>query len=242
MTVLVLGATGATGRWVVQQLLAKGTPVKALVRSKARLLPLFHSLDHLEIIESNITDLTIEQWQAHLKGITTVVSCLGHNMTFKGLYGHPRRLVTDILARIHQATERLAPVEPIKYILMNTTGVSNPDLSEKQTIGETIVTGLLRYGLPPHADNEDAAHYLRTQVGQNNAYLRWVAVRPDGLVDSTEVTDYTEVPSPTRSPIFNAGKTSRINVGHFMMRLILEESTWRLWQGKSPVLYNAESI
>lgn len=239
MTVLVLGATGATGRLVVQQLLAKGTPVKALVRSKARLLPLFQDLYHLEIAETNITDLTIEQWQAHLKGITCVVSCLGHNMTFRGLYGHPRRLVTDVLARIHQATERLAPTVPIKYILMNTTGVSNPDLAEQQSTGEKIVTGLLRYCLPPHADNEDAAYYLRTQVGQDNAHLRWVTVRPDGLVDSTDISDYIEVPSPTRSPIFDAGKTSRINVGHFMMRLILEEGTWRQWQGQSPVLYNA---
>lgn len=240
MTTLVLGATGATGRLVVQQLLAKGITVKALVRSKARLLPLFQDLYHLDIIETDITELTIEQWQQQLQGVTTVISCLGHNMTFRGLFGHPRRLVTDVLARIHQAIERLAPAEPIKYILMNTTGARNPDLNEQHSVGEKLIVGLLRRCLPPHADNEDAAAYLRTQVGQTNPYLTWVAVRPDGLIDNTEVSRYIEEPSPTRSPIFDAGKTSRVNVGHFMMRLVLEEATWQQWQGKTPVLYNAE--
>jgi NADPH:quinone reductase-like Zn-dependent oxidoreductase len=239
MTTLVLGATGATGRLAVQQLLAKGEHVKALVRSKARLTPWINNLEHLTVVETEITELTIEQWQQHLEGVDAVVSCLGHNLTFKGIYGHPRRLVTDVVARIHQAVERLAPAKPVRYVLMNTTGVKNPELNEQHSMGEKIVIGLLRHVLPPQADNEDAAHYLRTQVGQDNRFMTWVAVRPDGLVDDAEVSTYVEEPSPLRSPIFDAGKTSRINVGNFMMRLITEERTWQQWQGKTPVLYNA---
>lgn len=239
MTTLVLGATGATGRLAVQQLLAKGENVKALVRSKSRLTPWLTNLEHLTVVETEITELTIEQWQQHLEGVDSVISCLGHNLTFKGIYGHPRRLVTDVVARIHQAVERMAPAKPVKYVLMNTTGVKNPDLNEEHSTGEKIVIGLLRRVLPPQADNEDAAHYLRSQVGQNNPYMTWVAVRPDGLVDDPEVSTYVEESSPVRSPIFDSGKTSRINVGNFMMRLITEETTWQTWQGKSPVLYNA---
>jgi hypothetical protein len=70
--------------------------------------------------------------------------------------------------------------------------------------------------------------------------MNWVTVRPDTLTDDNSVTDYVETVSPVRSPIFDSGKTSRINVSHFMMRLVLEKTTWEKWQGKTPVLYNVE--
>lgn len=44
--------------------------------------------------------------------------------------------------------------------------------------------------------------------------------------------------SPTRSAIFDAGKTSRINLGNFMCRLIEESDLWEKWKGKMPVIYN----
>lgn len=59
-----------------------------------------------------------------------------------------------------------------------------------------------------------------------------MAVRPDTLLDEPEVTEYQLFPSPIRSAIFDAGKTSRINVAHFMTELITTNSTWINWQGK----------
>ena len=67
-----------------------------------------------------------------------------------------------------------------------------------------------------------------------------MAVRPDTLLDEPEVTEYQLFPSPIRSAIFDAGKTSRINVAHFMTELITTNSTWINWQGKMPVIYNKE--
>ena len=64
---------------------------------------------------------------------------------------------------------------------MNTTGNRNRDLNEPISFAQKCVIGLLRLLLPPHVDNEKAADYLRTQIGQNNASIEWVAVRPDGL-------------------------------------------------------------
>ena len=68
--------------------------------------------------------------------------------------------------------------------------------------------------------------------------IEWAAVRPDGLIDKTEVTDYDIHKLPTRSAIFDAGTTSRINVAHFMAKLIESDSTWEMWRGKMPVIYN----
>jgi len=91
--------------------------------------------------------------------------------------------------------------------------------------------------LPPHVDNEQAAEYLRTVIAQDDGVIEWVAVRPDGLINESEVTDYSIHPSPTRSAIFDAGKVSRINVGHFIAELITNDFTWETWKGKMPVIY-----
>ena len=60
---------------------------------------------------------------------------------------------------------------------MNTTGNSNRDLDEPISCGQKCVIGLLRLVLPPHVDNENAADYLRTQVGQNDPDIEWAPAR-----------------------------------------------------------------
>ena len=92
--------------------------------------------------------------------------------------------------------------------------------------------------LPPHVDNEKAADYLRTNIGQSNSFIQWTAVRPDGLTIEEEVTEYKIHPSPIRSAIFDAGKISRINVAHFMASLITDNNLWNTWKGQMPVIYN----
>jgi hypothetical protein len=124
---------------------------------------------------------------------------------------------------------------------MNTTGNSNRDLDEPRSTGEKMVIGLLRVLLPPQADNEEAADYLRTVIGQNGGTIEWSAVRPDNLINEDTVTDYTIHPSPIRSPIFDPGQTSRINVGHFMAELITDDAVWQKWKGQMPVIYNTAS-
>ena len=63
-------------------------------------------------------------------------------------------------------------------------------------------------------------------------------VRPDNLIDEPEITEFAVHPSPIRSAIFDAGVTSRINVGCFMADLISDDDTWNKWKGKMPVIYN----
>ena len=45
--------------------------------------------------------------------------------------------------------------------------------------------------------------------------------------------------SVQRSPIFNAGKTSRINVANFITELVSNEELWNKWKYRMPVIYNA---
>jgi hypothetical protein len=103
-----------------------------------------------------------------------------------------------------------------------------------------LIVGLLRLILPPHADNEQAADYLRSKIGQDDELIEWAAVRPDSFIDENAVSEYEIHPSPTTSAIFHAGKTSRINVGHFMADLITDNDIWQKWHGQMPVIYNKD--
>ncbi len=238
MTILVVGASGATGQRLVAQLLEQGQNVKAVVRSAEKLPESLRKESGLSIIEASVLELSDLEMAEHVAGCDAVASCLGHNLTFKGVYGKPRRLVTDAARRLCTAIKSNNPEKPIKYVLMNTSGNRNRDLNEPISFGQKCVIALLRLLLPPHVDNEKAADFLRTEIGQKDPMIEWVTVRPDGLINESEVTEYEVYPSPIRSAIFDAGKVSRINVAHFMSNLISDEDLWQKWKGLMPVIYN----
>ena len=238
MTTLILGATGATGRLLTEQLLQRGENVRVIVRSPERLPDAVKNHANLSVIQASLLELSDGELAQHIAGCDAVVSCLGHNLTLKGIFGPPRRLVTDATRRLCQAIQANQPPNPVKFVLMNTTGNRNRDLDEPVSAGQAIVLALLRRLLPPQADNEQAADYLRTRIGQKNPQIEWTVVRPDTLINAGQVSPYTLHPSPTRSAIFNPGKTSRVNVAHFMAELITNRETWHAWMGQMPVIYN----
>jgi hypothetical protein len=65
-------------------------------------------------------------------------------------------------------------------------------------------------------------------------------VRPDTLINQEQETKYEVYEALTRSPLFNPGKTSRINVSHFIAELLTDDELWKKWNNKMPVLYNTE--
>lgn len=238
MTILVVGASGATGRLLVDQLLERGEKVRVIVRAADNLSTAARLNDNLSIINARLLDLTDADLARHTRGCSAIASCLGHNLTFKGIFGPPRALVTDAARRLCAAAKSNAPDGPVKYVLMCSSGVRNRDLDEPVSFAQKCVIGLIRALLPPHADNENAADFLRVTIGQNDPVIAWAAVRPDGLVDEEAVSAYETHPSPIRSAIFDSGKVSRINVAHFMADLITDDKVWREWKGRMPVIYS----
>ena len=239
-TYLVVGASGATGKLLTYQLLKNGHRVKAIVRSKDSLPKDLQMREGLSLIEASILELPIEQLMGYVKDCDGVASTLGHNLTFKGVFMPPRNLVADAVSLLIEAIKMAAPGKKVRFVLMNTSGNKNKDLGEKVSIWQDLVLMALRALVPPHLDNEKASERLRSGIGQNHELIEWVAVRPDGLINEEGVTLYDIYPSPIRSAIFNAGKTSRINVAHFMGRLLYEDALWQKWKGKMPVIYNKE--
>lgn len=240
-TALVVGASGATGRLLVEELLNRGLKVRVVVRSPDKLPQNIRNHQNLAVIHAGISQVDDSEMSEIVSNCDAIASCLGHNLSLKGLYGQPRMLVSDAVRRLCNAIKTNNPQQPVRFVLMNTTGNSNRDLSEPISFAQKCVIGLLRLLLPPHRDNEQAADYLRQQIGQDNPVIEWAAVRPDSLIDESEVSEYLLYPSPIRSAIFDAGKTSRINVGHFMAELITDDGTWAKWRGQMPVIYNQEA-
>jgi nucleoside-diphosphate-sugar epimerase len=238
MTTLVVGASGATGKLLVEQLLTSGQKVKIVVRSTANIPENWETNEKITIIKRNITEIPVDDLMKIIADCQAVASCLGHNLTWKGIYGKPKKLVTYSVRLLCEAIIKSAPDKSVKFVLMNTAGNINKNENEPVSVGEKIVIGLLRLLLPPHPDNEKAADYLSINIGQNHPYIEWVAVRPDSLINEAVVTEYTAHKSPVRSALFNPGKTSRINVGHFMAQLIADNVLWNKWKGQMPVIYN----
>ena len=238
MTTFVLGANGATGKRLVQQLLNMGHDVKIIVRPSSAVLENWENNSSLKIIRAHISEISVNEMASLIKDCQAVLSCLGHNMTIKGIFGRPKKLVTDAIQLICAAIQLNALAFPVKVVLMNTAGNSNRDLEEPASWPQKFVVGLIRLAVPPHSDNEDAADYVRVKIGRHHSQIEWVVVRPDQLLDDAKVSEYEVYPSPVRSAIFNPGTTSRINVGHFMADLITRNSLWNQWKGQMPVIYN----
>ncbi len=236
--VLVVGASGATGRLLVTDLLKRDTEVTGIERASSGRNDSLGSHPNYHQVLANIAEMPDSELSPHLEGCDVVLSCLGHNLTFQGIFGEPRRLVTDSIEKMSRVIDSLKPTRKVKIVLMNTTGNSNRDIPEKPPLSQRIVISTLRLALPPHVDNEQAADFLRTSIGQNHSFIEWVAVRPDSLTDDAAVTEYHLCQSPTRNVIFNAGSSSRVNVARFMANLATDPELWDVWKGKMPVIYN----
>jgi len=237
MKTLVLGASGATGKLIVKQLMNKGIPTKILIRSQAKLPKEILESKSLEVINGNIDEISSEQLRELLKDCNSVVSCLGHNISLKGIMGKPHKLVFNAVRKIADIFSDSEINK--KLILMSTTAYTEKSHGEKETFGERIVFSILKLILPPQADNVISGDHLFKTVKESDRF-EWIAVRPDTLIDDTIVSEYEVFDRKRRSPIFNPGKTSRINVACFMADLLSNDMLWQEWKYKAPVIYNKE--
>lgn len=254
LTVLVVGATGATGKHVVAQLLQKHHTVRTIVRSKDRLLSSLGDIlgdkdmdnykSQLQITEAAILDLSDEELQKQVDGCDAIVQTLGHNMTFKGMYGAPRKLVTESIQRLAKAAEAAKPSDgkKMKVILMGSDGVSHPDKTtdDKRPISERVVLSIIRALVPPHRDNEAAAKYIYSDIDTDKSF-EWTVVRPTDLVDAEKTSKYVNYDKPIGG-LFGDNTVSRINVAQFMVDLLTSADLWKTWVYKMPVVHNAEEV
>jgi hypothetical protein len=237
--VLVLGATGRTGRHVVEELLNRGVAVRAIVRSVGRVPSPCADTPNLEVVEADILSLSEAELRHHLRGCAAVVSCLGHTNDARGVFGPPFDLVTAVVERVYGASLALHPVAPVKFVLMSSVSVNDPrGRDPRRSLIETAMLGLLRALVPPAKDNQRAADFLSRQVGAHCAAMEWVAVRPDSLLDGdlTPSTPGYSLHKTLVTSLLKPAQTSRVNVADFICDLVCDASVWQAWRGQLPVI------
>jgi hypothetical protein len=244
-TTLVVGATGETGKHVVNQLLQKqpNHRVKVICRSKDKMLSLLQELGTTDT--ANLTVLEVPSFQEmsqdtlkeQVAGCDAVVSCLGHNLTATAIWGRKDR------GLVGQAAERLSDAiqangSKAKLVFMGSDGVDHPaGTDNKRKLGDRIILNILRTLVPPVRDNEAAAACLY-KLGTGK--LEWCVVRPTDLENKDTVSEYVLYDKPPGG-LFGDGIASRINVAAFMVKLIVDDATWNKYKHQMPVLHNQKT-
>ena len=237
-TVLLVGGTGRTGRLVLQQLVGRGIGVRAIVRAAGKLPAGIAQDAHVSVVEASLLSMSDEELQRQLRGCDAVVSCLGHELSLKGILGPPRDLVTRATTRLCRALEAVQPERPVKLILMSSVSVHHPGgLDTRRGAFEKVLVWMLRGVLPPARDNQSAANVLHERIGAGHPCVQWAVVRPDTLLEG-EVSAYTLHTGLVNS-LFAPGQTRMANVAHFMGELVTNPLAWQDWQGKLPVIIDA---
>lgn len=253
---LVIGGTGATGRHVVYQLLEQNRPVHVIVRSKERMVSILKDLNFctdksernistandtadatalfplLTITEASIVDMTDQQLHDHCSNADNVVCCLGHNMTLKGMYGHPRRFVSETVQRLCKILAQTTG-QRRKFIVMTSDGVPHPS-DDPYGFWTRCIMGMIRRCVPPHADNEAVGTYLYNLIGSGN--MEWIMVRPTNLVNGP-ITKYVLHDKPVGG-LFGNQVVSRANVAKYMVDLITNDVLFKQYKFRMPVIHD----
>ena len=237
-TVLLVGGTGRTGRLALAQLLARGVSVRAVVRSAAALPGEVARHPGLAATEASLLSLTDPALQDLLRGCDAAVSCLGHTISLKGVFGPPRDLVLQATARLCRAAEALRPARPLRLVLMSSVSVHRPGgLDTRRGALERAFLWVLRGLVPPARDNQRAADFLHRRIGPASPFVEWAVVRPDALLPG-EVSGYA-LHEGLVNGLFAPGHTRMSNVAHFMCELATSPAAWEAWKGRAPVIVDA---
>ena len=286
--VLLFGATGGCGSQVLTRLLGRGVLVTAVVRSAERLSDDVTSHDNLTVVvfpnghlattttttetttrndDGNANDFT-RRLDRYVRECECVVSCLGHNLTLKGMFGRPRQLcvetvrqVCDAVARQKGARKDIASSEeeqkkedenannntnnePLRLIVVSTEGVSRFDGADpKRGALERALLKALYVLLPPMKDNVEVVRFLHELKETNETstpshrVVEFCAVRPSDMRDGEESPH--EAHAELQNGLFDAGNTTRANVGAFIADLVTKPETWARWRNAFPHLLDS---
>jgi len=238
--VLLVGGTGRTGGRLLQRLLSCDIGVRAIVRFADRLPEGVAQVPRLEVVEADLLSLSDADLLRNVRGCDAVISCLGHALSLKGIFGSPRDLVTRATRRLCRAIVAAQPTAPVKFILMSSVSVNQPAGGDaRRGAFEKGVLWLLRGVVPPAQDNQTAADFLCDSVGRSSPFVQWAAVRPDTLLEG-DVSEYT-LHENLVSSLFRPASTNMANVAHFMCEMVRSDAAWDRWRGRLPVIVNANT-
>lgn len=189
MQIALFGATGGTGRQVVQQALAAGHEVSALVRNPAKL-----ELEHpnLRVVAGDVLDPA--QVAAALQGVSAAIVTLGKTSA------NPEHVVSEGTRHIAEAMQ----AQGIRRLIVVTSLGIGDSRDQVPFFFKVLSKTLLRRVMQ---DKEAQEAIVRA------CDLDWTIVRPGGLTDSSATGRYTV----STDPSIKAGQLSRADLAAFLL-------------------------
>ncbi len=191
--VLILGATGGTGRQLVAQALARGHHVTALARRPER-LPLQHS--NLRVLRGDVRDPAAVE--AAVAGQDAVLSALGHRRWLV-----PVRVLSEGTGHVVRAMEKRGVR---RLVCMTSLGVGE----SWWRMGVYFTLLVIPFVLPFYFWDK-----RRQEAVIRASRLEWTIVRPGVLTDGPARGDY-RAGSRIGNPLWTV-RISRADVAAFML-------------------------
>ena len=167
---------------------------------------------------------------------------MGHPLTLAGVYGPPRRLVTDTTVLVCEAAANASAEAEgrLRFVLLSTAGVDNPVGHEQgvRSPAERALLAVLAAALPPYADSVQATDRVAKSPLCRRG-VEWVVLRPDDFAEGPAPPGgYLALASP--NSLFNAKTTHIASIGDFAADLLISDAMWKRWRGRMPYLIDAE--
>jgi putative NADH-flavin reductase len=203
MKILLLGATGRTGRQILEQALERAHSVSALVRNKQKL-----TINHPQLLLLEGDPLDKMALSRALQDCEAVVSALNISRTSDFPWA-PLRTPKDFLSKVMtNIIEMLGPSSSVRIIFISAWGVAETKKDIPGWFRWFIDHSNLRY---PYLDHERQENLLK------QTSLQWTSVRPAGLTNGKKkkevIASFNNQPKPNLL-------ISRKNLAGFMLDVL----------------------
>ncbi|KAJ8415575.1 hypothetical protein AAFF_G00425550 [Aldrovandia affinis] len=209
MKIAVLGATGQTGQYLVNQAVQQGHTVTAIVRTPGKLTV---SHENLKVVEGNI--FSEDSLKPHIKDHDAVISCLGFPASF--IYG-----VTGYSLSMNAVINAMRQVKVNRIITM-TSWYTDPNSGTKSSY-------LIRFLLLPMIRSVLSDMYEMEAFLKKTEDINWTVVRPPGLrnepATGKEFLTHESYFVPDSSGNPERSSVARGDVARFMLSL-LDNNAW----------------
>lgn len=203
MRVLIVGATGGTGRQLVSQALERGHRVTAFVRDPNR-LPIRH--ERLRIAQGDVLDY--DSVESAVRGQEAVLSALGHKRFF-----YPNRILSGGTLNLVHAME----AHGVRRLVCETAlGIGD----SRGRAGLAYTLFVAPFILPFYFQDKE-----RQEAVIRASSLEWVIVRPGALTNGSRRGVYRH--GPDVGHWVWTCRISRADVAEFMLRQLTENTYLR---------------
>lgn len=205
MKIAVLGATGQTGQYLVNQALQQGHTVTAVVRNPGK-LTVHH--DNLKVVQADI--FSEDSLKTHFKEQDVIMSCLGFQLsTFSAVTGYSQSLNAVISAMREARVNRF--IAMTSWYTEPQSGATSPFF--------------IRFLLLPMIRSVLTNMYEMEQLLQKTDDINWTVVRPPGLKNLPASTQEFLTHEGYFVPDSGGNSVARGDVARFMLSL-LNNNAW----------------